>query len=278
MGKDNSNVRRTGFMPPPTANIPVNRPPKQQPAFLPEQQQQMLAANGLSVGPSPLQQRQQQQQLQSSTYPPQPSSSSPALNLHSRYTSSSATATDTFPTSHWYDRILDVLLGDDETQPKNRFALICASCRMVNGQAPPGTRQLSDVGRWRCASCMAWNGVESETKELVDRIQRGVEMEEKKKKVDGRDDGSDMVDHDDDNDMDGRDADADADADKHVPRTPEAKVKDEQGDSDERLRPELLELLKSKNTENDTASSMDLDRAEMPPAISTRSMRRKNKK
>ncbi|KHN94439.1 uncharacterized protein MAM_07755 [Metarhizium album ARSEF 1941] len=46
------------------------------------------------------------------------------------------------PETHWYDRIFDVLLGEDETAAKNRFALICHSCRLVNGQAPPGTKSL----------------------------------------------------------------------------------------------------------------------------------------
>ena len=30
----------------------------------------------------------------------------------------------------------------------------------MNGQAPPGTRSLEDVGRWRCGGCAAWNGKE----------------------------------------------------------------------------------------------------------------------
>lgn len=71
--------------------------------------------------------------------------------------------------SHWYDRLLDVLLGEDETQPKNRLALICRTCRLVNGQAPPGIRTMEELGRWRCGGCGAWNGEESEaTKVLAD--------------------------------------------------------------------------------------------------------------
>ncbi|KAF7586489.1 hypothetical protein BBP40_008790, partial [Aspergillus hancockii] len=69
--------------------------------------------------------------------------------------------------SHWYDRLLDVLLGEDETQPKNRTVLICHSCRLVNGQAPPGIKSLEELGRWRCGSCGAWNGVESEAKKVL---------------------------------------------------------------------------------------------------------------
>lgn len=64
------------------------------------------------------------------------------------------------PHHRWYDRILDVMLGEDETLAKNRLALLCSHCRLVNGQAPPGTRSLEEIGRWRCGSCGAWNGVE----------------------------------------------------------------------------------------------------------------------
>ncbi|PYH87762.1 hypothetical protein BO71DRAFT_414608, partial [Aspergillus ellipticus CBS 707.79] len=69
--------------------------------------------------------------------------------------------------SHWYDRLLDVLLGEDETQPKNRLVLICATCRLVNGQAPPGVKSLEELGRWRCGSCGAWNGDDSEAKKVL---------------------------------------------------------------------------------------------------------------
>lgn len=70
----------------------------------------------------------------------------------------------------WYDRILDVMLGEDETQAKNRMALICQSCRLVNGQAAPGARTVDDIGRWRCGSCQAWNGVESEERKVLRQI------------------------------------------------------------------------------------------------------------
>jgi hypothetical protein len=67
----------------------------------------------------------------------------------------------------WYDRIMDVILGDDETQAKNRLVLICSNCRLVNGQAPPGSRTEEDVGKWRCGECKTWNGVESEEKRVL---------------------------------------------------------------------------------------------------------------
>lgn len=74
--------------------------------------------------------------------------------------------------SHWYDRLLDVLLGEDETQPKNRLALICSTCRIVNGQAPPGIKTLEELGRWRCGNCGAWNGEESEAKKVLAGIRK----------------------------------------------------------------------------------------------------------
>ena len=57
--------------------------------------------------------------------------------------------------SRWYDRVMDVLLGEDETLPRARLALICSNCRLVNGQAPPGVKRLEDIGKWRCGGCGA---------------------------------------------------------------------------------------------------------------------------
>ena len=70
----------------------------------------------------------------------------------------------------WYDRILDVLLGEDETLPKNRVALLCSNCRLVNGQAPPGVKSLEEIGRWRCGGCGGWNGIENEAAKVVQEI------------------------------------------------------------------------------------------------------------
>lgn len=73
----------------------------------------------------------------------------------------------------WYDRLVDVLLGEDETLPKNRLALICAQCRLVNGQAPPGVKNLGEVERWRCGGCGSWNGHDStsEARKVIADIQ-----------------------------------------------------------------------------------------------------------
>lgn len=67
----------------------------------------------------------------------------------------------------WYDRIMDVILGEDETQPRNRIALICGQCRLVNGQAPPGKLSLDSVGKWRCMACGAMNGTDSAAEKAV---------------------------------------------------------------------------------------------------------------
>lgn len=83
---------------------------------------------------------------------------------------SSAPSTS-FTQSHWYDRILDALLGEDETQPKNRLVLICSECRLVNGQAPPGARTAEDIGKWRCGGCKAWNGKARPHEEVANLVQ-----------------------------------------------------------------------------------------------------------
>ncbi|KAK9369780.1 hypothetical protein V1509DRAFT_652129 [Lipomyces kononenkoae] len=55
----------------------------------------------------------------------------------------------------WYDRILDLLVGEDETDPRNRYALICFRCGMHNGLAPPG--QTADSVKYICPVCGQWN-------------------------------------------------------------------------------------------------------------------------
>ncbi|AEO64943.1 dcedd2da-beb5-4c7e-85f6-3e85df43df87 [Thermothielavioides terrestris] len=78
--------------------------------------------------------------------------------------------------THWYDRILDALLGEDETAAKNRIVLICSKCRLVNGQAPPGTKSLSELGMWKCMACGATNGEMDEGTRIVQEVlgDRGV--------------------------------------------------------------------------------------------------------
>jgi hypothetical protein len=70
----------------------------------------------------------------------------------------------------WYDRILEVMLGEDETAPKNRVALICDKCRLVNGQAPPGVRNVAEIGTWKCMGCGATNGEMDEGKKIIQEV------------------------------------------------------------------------------------------------------------
>jgi endoplasmic reticulum junction formation protein lunapark len=149
---------RTGFMPPPTANIPGRSPP----------------SGPLNPDGSPV----------AGLTPPQPppiprpieageefapnAFSAPSRPLSGRQLSSSSQYANDGP--KWYDRILDVVLGEDETQARNRVALICQNCRLVNGQAPPGVRTLEEIGRWRCSACHTMNGVESEERKMLKQI------------------------------------------------------------------------------------------------------------
>lgn len=50
--------------------------------------------------------------------------------------------------------------------------MICSGCRLVNGQAPPGIKTLEELGRWRCGSCGIWNGVESETTQILSSLRQ----------------------------------------------------------------------------------------------------------
>ncbi|KAJ6115424.1 hypothetical protein N7486_001202 [Penicillium sp. IBT 16267x] len=151
-------AQRTGLPPPPTANI--RRPPVQ-PSNDPENM----------VPPSyqaPAHEQPQQLIPNAASPIPQTPTDEPGF------------APNAFPGSgqyieqpHWYDRLLDVLLGEDEMQPRNRMAMICSSCRLVNGQAPPGIKTPEELGRWRCGSCGAWNGVESETTQMLSSLRQG---------------------------------------------------------------------------------------------------------
>ncbi|KAF4962001.1 hypothetical protein FSARC_9878 [Fusarium sarcochroum] len=146
---------RTRMPPPPTANI--QRPEGQRalspvPGANPLEPGAEFAPNAEFSGPPPPAFR-----------PGTPQPPPPPPSGYSSYLTGP-------PESHWYDRIFDVLLGEDETAPKNRIVLICQSCRLVNGQAPPGTKTLTDVGQWRCMSCGALNGAIDEGKRIVNEV------------------------------------------------------------------------------------------------------------
>lgn len=155
---------RTGFVPPPTANIPGRQPPPPVP-MTPEGTPGSRPAGFTPPGAAF---RQPQGSVDDSNEEFAPNAFPMPSRPPTMRQPSSQYATDR---PKWYDRILDVVLGEDETQAKNRIALICQSCRLVNGQAPPGARTLEDVGRWRCSSCQAWNGIESVEKKMLKQIE-----------------------------------------------------------------------------------------------------------
>ncbi|KAI6251331.1 hypothetical protein HI914_00386 [Erysiphe necator] len=100
------------------------------------------------------------------TRPGSPEFAPNAFSFSSEYVSTNENIVE----GHWYDRILDILLGEDETLPKNRLVLICQHCRLINGQAPPGTKSLENLGKWRCYSCNSMNGEEVKGDEEVKRL------------------------------------------------------------------------------------------------------------
>jgi hypothetical protein len=159
---------RTGFAPPPTANIPGRQPSPQNPLDA----RLRAATQGSSPTNPPLTPQNPQHPQQ----PPTNESFAPNA-FPSHFSHQPAPASALAPA--WYDRILDVVLGEDETSSKNRFALICAApaCRLVNGQAPPGARSLEDVGRWRCKGCGEMNGVESEVGKVLQQAERKREVQ-----------------------------------------------------------------------------------------------------
>ena len=156
---------RPMFIPPPTANIPRG------PVTAPNTPQNPQSAASVSNPPF----------TAAAATPPWATQQQLPV---SPVESSAEFAPNAFPPSHyyaqagtdlgaprWYDRFMDVLLGEDESHPKNRIILICKNCRLVNGQAPPGAKSLADIGKWRCSSCGKMNGEDSEMQKIVAEIQ-----------------------------------------------------------------------------------------------------------
>ncbi|KAA8909510.1 hypothetical protein TRICI_004475 [Trichomonascus ciferrii] len=56
----------------------------------------------------------------------------------------------------WYDRILDLVAGEDEYSPKLRYALICQQCTAHNGLAQPG--EVPEDVVYICPHCGFKNG------------------------------------------------------------------------------------------------------------------------
>ena len=155
---------RTGFAPPPTANIPgrnASTSASNTPQRLVHDQRYPLGQSPpLSSGAAvALPQQQALSPGDSAEFAPNAFSAAP------QYAQADGG-------SRWYDRLLDVLLGEDETLPKNRIALICKECRLVNGQAPPGIKRLEEVGKWKCSGCGAVNGEDSEAEKIVATLRK----------------------------------------------------------------------------------------------------------
>lgn len=150
---------RTTLAPPPTANIQRHADGSPKTTHQQHQQEPNLMEPGAEFAPNA-----------EYASPPPPFQQIPPSQYSQQHPSA--------PESHWYDRIFDVLLGEDETAPKNRIVLICATCRLVNGQAPPGVKSLANVGVWRCMACGATNGeTEDEGKRIVREVLGEQEMQ-----------------------------------------------------------------------------------------------------
>lgn len=150
---------RTGLLPPPTANISKNTGPASilntGHGSASGSRSSLGLPSSISAAPSPASwQAPPPTQAETAEFAPNAFSAVP------QYAQSSKG-------SRWFDRLMDVILGEDESLPSNRIALICKQCRLVNGQAPPGTKRLEEVGSWRCAECGTMNGEETEMKKII---------------------------------------------------------------------------------------------------------------
>ncbi|KAL8891183.1 MAG: hypothetical protein Q9205_000608 [Flavoplaca limonia] len=164
MNSPDSRQPRTGVVPPPTANIPR----RNQPVSLPGTPQR--------ANPHPQDPNIQRGPFSATAaVPPWQDPSSPmepSADFAPNAFSSNPQYAQPGEGSNWYDRLMDLVLGEDETLPRNRLALICHRCRLVNGQAPPGVQTLEAIGIWRCSGCNAVNGVENEGAQLLKEIKK----------------------------------------------------------------------------------------------------------
>jgi endoplasmic reticulum junction formation protein lunapark len=162
--KSQKQPQRTSIAPPATANIPQNQPIVSQPTT-----PQLISSYVGIHGPPP---STPSSPLSSSRVGP-PEFAPNAFGSIPQYDRSSESNVE----GKWYDRILDLLLGEDETSPKNRIVLICKHCRLVNGQAPPGVKRIEELGKWRCIGCGGWNGEVDEGVRIVEEIKERTEIE-----------------------------------------------------------------------------------------------------
>lgn len=141
-------------IPPPTANIP--RKPRQEDEF----PQATLPPLPESVSPPAI-------QIGAAKRRPSTALQTTAEFAPNAFQAAAPQYAQSDQGAQWYDRLIDVLLGEDESLPRNRLALICMKCRLVNGQAPPGAKRPEDVGMWRCFGCGTMNGDETETTKTI---------------------------------------------------------------------------------------------------------------
>lgn len=157
-GAGTPKVARTGVAPPPTANLPGR------------EGQVSLRNTSQHVKPQTRSPLRQQAPYNGTMTPPSQRPLSPQEEFAPNAFSSAPQYAPANEGPRWYDRIMDVLLGEDETRPGARIALICSNCRLVNGQAPPGVMRLEDLGTWRCGGCGNMNGEETEARKIVASI------------------------------------------------------------------------------------------------------------
>lgn len=158
---------RTTIVPPPTANIPgrdgpaalINTPQRSTPQVRSSLSQDPSYSALRTTSPT---ERSMSPQGVSAEFAPNAFSAVPQYSQANEG-------------SRWYDRIMDALLGEDETLPRARLALICSNCRLVNGQAPPGVKRLEDVGKWRCGGCGATKYVHLISKDASSNRSRSIQ-------------------------------------------------------------------------------------------------------
>ena len=133
---ESSNNGRTMMIPPPTANIPrapLSAPhaPQNQSPITPGSQPPQTAAAIVSPWAQ-----------QDAPISPSDESAEFAPNAFPPSTYYAQPGSESRGGGKWYDRFMDLLLGEDESHPKNRIVLICKKCRLVNGQASSPVRSV----------------------------------------------------------------------------------------------------------------------------------------
>lgn len=166
-------VRRTGIIPPPTANIarpagttPILNNDDRSPSGSNGSYRQLPPSFSKQSSPNSLRAAPSSPQTETAEFAPNAFSTVPQYAQPTKG-------------SRWFDRLMDVVLGEDESLPSNRIALICKQCRLVNGQAPPGVKRLEEVGKWRCGECGTMNGEDTEVKKILAGLKEEKEEPEK---------------------------------------------------------------------------------------------------